>query len=134
MHVDEPSQSEHRSAQDAETRDRRWVQTVRIVRGLLLVLLLVGCARDGSAPSSKPLRVGHTYSNGNCALDSENKLTGLCMASNSTGTACTTHAPAPDSPPCTPGLIVNETRAPACPWSNSQETVSREHQCYFLNE
>lgn len=103
-----------------------------IARSLPAVLgLAVACAAQ--APS-RPLRVGHTFSNGNCALDTENKLTGLCMASNGAGTACTTHAPAPDSPPCTPEIVVKATRAPACSAGNSQETVSREHQCYFLNE
>ena len=96
-------------------------------------VVLVGCAQDKPS-TSPPLRVGHTFGNGNCALDSENKLTGLCMASNSAGTACTTHAPGPDSPPCTPGLIVMETRGPACSTGTAQEIVSREHQCYFVND
>lgn len=100
----------------------------------IIVLFLTACASATEAPSKAvPLRVGHTFSNGNCALDAEGKLTGLCMASNSAGTSCTTHAPAPDSPPCTPGIVIKETRAPACNAGNSQEVLSREHQCFFVD-
>ena len=73
---------------------------------------------------------GYTYSNGNCALDSENKLTGLCEGSSKNG--CVTHAPDPDSPPCQAGLVVTVTRAPACS-TGRQEVVSREHQCFFVD-
>lgn len=103
---------------------------MRMVRGLHLLLVLIGCARDGSGTSSKALRVGHTYVNGNCALDSENKLTGLCEGSGKNG--CITHEPDPDSPPCQIGLVVKESRSPVCS-TVSQEVVSREHQCFFVD-
>lgn len=104
---------------------------MRLVRGLPLVFLLVGCAREGSATSSKPLRVGHLYVNGNCALDSEHKLTGLCEGRGNNG--CVTHEPDPESPSCTAGLVVKEAKAPACSTAASTEVVSREHVCFFVN-
>jgi hypothetical protein len=109
------------------------VQVVRTVRELTLLLVLigcVGCARDGSATSSKALRVGHTYVNGNCALDSDHKLTGLCEGSGRNG--CISHTPDPDSPRCQAGLVATETRSPACSTATSQEVVSRDHQCFFV--
>lgn len=98
-----------------------------------MAALLAGCGGSTAEapPKSAPLRVGHTYVNGNCALDSENKLTGLCEGSGKDG--CTTHAPGPDSPPCQVGLLVKETRAPACSTGSSTEIVSREHQCFFVD-
>jgi hypothetical protein len=91
---------------------------------------LSGCAREKPS-ESEPLRVGHLYVNGNCAIDSENKLTGLCEGSGKTG--CITHEPDPTSPPCKVGLAVKETRTPACATATSQELVSREHQCFFVD-
>jgi hypothetical protein len=109
------------------------MQVVRMVRELSLLLVLIGCAgcaRDGAATSSKPLRVGHLYVNGNCALDPDGKLTGLCQGGGKNG--CITHAPDPESPPCQAGLVATEIRAPACSTGTSQEVVSRDHQCFFV--
>jgi hypothetical protein len=100
---------------------------------LAFALLLAGCGGNATEPSSKSaaLRVGHTYVNGNCALDSENKLTGLCEGRGKAG--CITHEPDPDSPSCTAGLVVKETRVPACSTSACSEVVSRAHVCFFVN-
>ena len=94
----------------------------------LIAALLNACSGNG-APAS--LRVGHTYVNGNCALDSENKLTGLCEGSGKIG--CITHEPDPDSPQCKVGLVVKESKTPACSAATSQEIVSREYQCFFVD-
>lgn len=105
----------------------------RLIQGCLLltVAMAVGCSSNTAEPANV-LRVGHLYVNGNCALDSENKLTGLCEGSGKTG--CITHAPDVDSPSCKAGLVVKESRAPACSMSASPEVVSREHVCFFVNE
>jgi len=94
----------------------------------LIGALLHACSGTGASAS---LRVGHTYVNGNCALDFENKLTGHCEGGGRT--SCITHEPDPDSPPCKVGLVVKEARAPACSTGTSQEVVSREHQCFFVD-
>lgn len=90
--------------------------------------------QDRRDAGTKPQRIGRTYSNGNCALDSNHKLTGLCEGSDGTGKACVEHAPDPDSPPCKVGLISSETRVAPCSTSGSPVVVSREHQCFWLHE
>lgn len=96
-----------------------------------VLLVLSACASTAEAPSkSAPLRVGHTFTNGNCALDADHKLTGLCEGSGKSG--CITHEPDPDSPACPIGLVVTETRTPVCS-GTSQEVVSREHPCFFVD-
>lgn len=97
---------------------------------LLLAFLLIGCANQPEA-TRKPLRVGHTYVNGNCALDTDHKLTGRCEGGGNGG-GCLAHEPDPDSPPCQIGFVVTETRVPACSTGTSQEVVAREHQCFFV--
>lgn len=96
----------------------------------LASILVSACTVDKQVAAPKPHRVGHTYVNGNCALDSENKLTGLCEGSGKSG--CITHEPDLDSPPCKVGLAVTETRTPVCSASAAQDVVSREHQCFFV--
>lgn len=103
------------------------------LRATFIVAVSVACGGNRSEVTSKSsrLRGGHTYVNGNCAIDSENKLTGLCEGSGKVG--CISHEPDPDSPSCTAGLVVKETRAPACSTGVSSEVVSREHVCFFVN-
>lgn len=99
---------------------------------MILLFVASACTSPTEVPSkSAPLRVGHTYVNGNCALDADHKLTGLCEGRGKNG--CITHEPDPDSPPCTVGLAVTETRAPVCSTGASSEVVSREHVCFFVN-
>jgi hypothetical protein len=86
------------------------------------------------ATSSKPLRVGHTFTNGNCAIDSNNRLTGLCMASDRSETSCIEHQPDPGWKPCPTGLAVTETRVAACARGKSGELVARQHECAFVEE
>lgn len=102
-----------------------------LVLSIFASVVVAACTAEKQVRTPKPLRVGHTYVNGNCALDSENKLTGLCEGSGKSG--CLTHEPDPESPSCTAGLAVTETRAPACSTSASSEVVSREHVCFFVN-
>ena len=98
---------------------------------LVLTILCIGCANHPE-PTSKPLRVGHTFTNGNCALDSDHKLTGLCVASDRSGTKCISHPPDPNWKPCPTGLAVMETRAAVCAGGQSGEVVSSEYQCAFV--
>lgn len=98
---------------------------------VLIIAMIGGCGSNKPEAESRPLRVGHLYVNGNCALDSENKLTGLCMGSGMTG--CISHEPDPESPRCQIGLVVNEPSTAACSTGASKELVSRENQCFFVN-
>lgn len=99
------------------------------IMGTVLVAAIIVTACGGSgqpAAASGNLRVGHTMTNGNCALDADNKLTGLCEGSGGAGT-CTSHAPSADSP-CTAGTLVTSTRDAPC---DPAHLVSREHECHF---
>lgn len=108
-------------------------QSCRMGGSAVIMAVVIGCGggRSETTPGAAPLRVGHLYVNGNCALDSENKLTGLCMGNGKSG--CISHEPEPESPRCQVGLVVNEPSTAACSTGASQELVSREHQCFFVN-
>src|SRR5450755_1070636 len=96
----------------------------------LTLVLLGGCTNE--KPAATPhLRVGHTMANGNCALDADHKQTGLCVASDRTGTKCVSHEADPAPWPCQAGLPVTETIAAVCAGGQSGQLVSREHQCSF---
>lgn len=97
----------------------------------LASIVVLACSADKQVAAPTPLRVGHTYVNGNCGLDSENKLTGLCQGGGKSG-GCRGQKPDPDSPPCTVGVVVTESRTPACSAETAQDLVSREHQCFFV--
>jgi hypothetical protein len=105
-----------------------------VLRNLAAILILLGACTSEKPPATPHLRVGHSFSNGNCALDADHKLTGLCVASDRTGTQCVAHEPDPSSSLCAAGLPVTETRVAACAKGQSAETVSREHRCFFVQE
>jgi hypothetical protein len=95
---------------------------------------LLGCAADTPTTIPKLRRVGHTYVNGNCALDADQKLTGLCVGGDRSGTKCTAHQPGPDSKPCSAGVAAAETRGAACASGSPAELVSRQDECSFVEE
>ena len=99
----------------------------------IVLAVLVGCGGNATEPSSKsaPLRVGHNYVNGNCALNADGKLTGQCEGNGNGG--CVVHEPDSDSPRCEAGMKATETRASTCSAATSGHVVSREHQCFFVD-
>lgn len=109
---------------------------MRMAVSLGITTMLVGCATAPSiAPTPRPLRVGHTYNHGNCAVDASGKLTGMCVGSDKANKACMEHEPAPHSPPCKAGDgSITETGAAHCSSPNVQVIVSREPSCFWLNE
>lgn len=105
-----------------------------LFRALISALLaLVGCTQD-KPTTNAPHRVGRTFSNGNCALDSNNKLTGFCVGSDGSGTKCIAHQPDSESKPCPAGVAVTETRVAPCARDQGGELVSRPHECFFVQE
>jgi len=101
---------------------------------MITLTVLGGCAASQPEATPKPLRIGRTSSNGNCALDSDNKLTGLCVASDKSGTKCIARQPDPNWKPCPVGLAVTETRTAACAGGQSGELASRQHECAFVQD
>src|SRR6476646_9754692 len=75
-------------------------------------------------------RVGRTYSNGNCAIDSNNRLTGKCVAFASAPSMCVERKPDPRSPMCKVGALSQHTRTPPC--DPHEPSVSYDYTCFFV--
>jgi hypothetical protein len=75
-------------------------------------------------------RVGHTFSNGNCAIGTDGRLTGKCVAFASTPGACVSRPPDPSSPACKPGVVAQRTRQPPC--NPHEQPVAYDYQCFFI--
>jgi len=97
---------------------------MKVVAANVLILLVAACAT-----STPQLRVGHTTSNGNCAIGADGKLTGLCVGS-ARSVACVWHAPASESS-CPAGAVPTKVRAPACE-TDAAASVSYDHECSFV--
>jgi hypothetical protein len=82
------------------------------------------------ATTTMSQRVGHTYSNGNCAIGADGRLTGKCVAAASAPGMCVQRPPDASSPMCKVGVVSQRVRTPPC--DPHEPLVSYDYRCFFL--
>jgi hypothetical protein len=92
--------------------------------------LAVGLAVMSLGATTMSQRVGHTFSNGNCALGTDGRLTGKCVAASSIAGVCVQRPPDATSPACKVGAVPRHIRTPPC--NPHEQPVAYEQTCFFL--